>query len=701
MLVVISWFIITGFFGPLFGKLTSVQENNNSSFLPKGAEATQAADLIEGFSDREGFAFPTLILFEGKVTPENLAAINAHMAGVGSLTIGDTDKKISDYIAPDQVISVFPSEDGKAILANVPLDGNAISELLPNDEPVLPAIVEALREDVKPLADANGVSHYVTGPAGLLGDLFGAFGGIDSTLLLTTLAVVAVILIVVYRSPVLWIIPLLSALFALSTAGGIVYLLAKADIIDVDGQSQGILSVLVIGAATDYALLLIARYREELHHHENRFDAMRAAYKGVWEPILASGSTVAIALMVLLFSQLTNTAGLGPIGAIGIVVSMITILTLLPALLLLFGRWIFWPRVPKNDGDDHVLEGMWSKVGAGIGRNPRKAWVISGTVLLLFAFASTTLKADGIGTVDTFTGKPESVVGQKLLLKHFPGGEGDPTQVVVSADKIEAVTAALTGAPGVSSITPALDGLPIPGQPVPEVKIVDNKAILNVTLDAAPDSVEAGNDIPELRRLAKAADSTALVGGTSAVYYDVRQANNRDNKVIIPIILFVITLILGVLLRSILSAIVLLGTVVLSYFATLGVSALVFNHVFGFAGGDNSFPLFAFIFLVALGIDYNIFLMSRVREESQKIGTRAGVIKGLTVTGSVITSAGIVLAATFAVLGLLPLVPLAQLGFAVAFGVLLDTIIVRSILVPALVHEIGPKIWWPSKLQNK
>jgi RND superfamily putative drug exporter len=701
MLVVISWFIITGFFGPLFGKLTSVQENNNSSFLPKGAEATQAADLIEGFSDRDGFAFPTLILFEGKVTPENLAAIDEHMAGVGALTIGDTDKKISDFIAADQAISVFPSEDGKAILANVPLDGNSISELLPNDEPVLPAIVEALREDVKPLAEANGVSHYVTGPAGLLGDLFGAFGGIDSTLLLTTLAVVAVILIVVYRSPVLWIIPLLSALFALSTAGGIVYLLAKADIIDVDGQSQGILSVLVIGAATDYALLLIARYREELHHHANRFDAMRAAYKGVWEPILASGSTVAIALLVLLFSQLTNTAGLGPIGAIGIVVSMITILTLLPALLLLFGRWIFWPRIPKNDGDDHVLEGMWSKVGDSIGRNPRKAWVISGSVLLIFAFASTTLKADGIGTVDTFTGKPESVVGQKLLLKHFPGGEGDPTQVVVRADKIQAVTTALTGAPGVSSITPALDGLPIPGKPVPAIKIVDNRAILNVTLDSAPDSVEAGNDIPELRRLAKEADSSALIGGTSAVYYDVRQANDRDNKTIIPIILFVITLILGVLLRSILSAIVLLGTVVLSFFATLGVSALVFNHVFGFAGGDNSFPLFAFIFLVALGIDYNIFLMSRVREESQKIGTRAGVIKGLTVTGSVITSAGIVLAATFAVLGLLPLVPLAQLGFAVAFGVLLDTIIVRSILVPALVHEIGPKIWWPSKLQNK
>jgi len=701
MLVVIIWFLIVGVFGPLFGKLTSVQENNNSSFLPKGAEATLAADEIKTFSSQDSFNFPTLILFEGKVNPASIAAINEHMAGVGALTLDGTDAKISDYLAPGQVISVFPSQDGQAILANVPLDGNSLSKSLPNEKPVLPAVVDALRADIKPLAEANGVTHYVTGPGGLLGDLFAAFGTLDSSLLLTTLGVVAIILIVVYRSPVLWIIPLLSSLFALSTAGGIVYLLAKNNIIDVDGQSQGILSVLVIGAATDYALLLIARYREELHHHENRFDAMRTAYKGVWEPILASGSTVSISLLILLFSQLTNTAGLGPIGAIGIVCSMITILTLLPALLLVFGRWIFWPRIPRNDGDDHVMSGMWSKVGNSIGRNPRKAWVISGTVLLLFAFASTTLKADGIGTVDTFTGNPESVVGQKLLTKHFPGGEGDPTQVVVALDKVGAVTAALKNAPGVTDISPQLDGIPIPGQPLPAMKVVNNRAILNLTLDKAPDSVEAGNDIPEIRRLAHAADATSLVGGTSAVYFDVRTANNHDNKTIIPIILLVITLILGLLLRSIVSAIVLLGTVVLSYFATLGVCALVFNHVFGFAGGDNSFPLFAFIFLVALGIDYNIFLMTRVREESQKIGTRSGVIKGVTVTGAVITSAGIVLAATFAVLGLLPLVPLAELGFAVAFGVLLDTIIVRSILVPALVHEIGPKIWWPSKLQNK
>ena len=701
MLVVIAWFIITGIFGPLFGKLTSVQENNNSSFLPKGAEATLAADEIKNFSSQDTFAFPTLVLFEGSSTPATFAAINDHVTNVGSLTLAGTSAIIADYLAPGQAITVFPSQDGKALLANIPLDGNSLAEVLPNDKPVLPALIEALRADIAPIAKANGFEPYVTGPGGLLGDLFSAFGTLDSTLLLTTLGVVAIILIVVYRSPILWIIPLLSSLFALSTAGGIVYLLAKNNIIDVDGQSQGILSVLVIGAATDYALLLIARYREELHFTDNRFVAMRAAYKGVWEPILASGSTVAISLLVLLFSQLTNTAGLGPIGAIGIVCSMITILTLLPALLLIFGRWIFWPRVPKNDGDDHVMTGVWSKIANSIGRNPRKAWVITGVILLGFAGASSTLKADGIGTVDTFTGNPESVVGQKLLVTHFPGGEGDPTQIVVDVNKLAAVTAAVKSAPGVTDVVPMLDGMEVPGQPTPEMKVVNGRAILNVTLDKAPDSVEAGNDIPKIREVAHAADSTSLVGGTSAVYYDVRSANNRDNHTIIPIILLVITLILGLLLRSILSAIVLLGTVVLSYFATLGVCALVFNHIFGFAGGDNSFPLFAFIFLVALGIDYNIFLMTRVREESGKIGTRAGVIKGVTVTGAVITSAGIVLAATFAVLGLLPLVPLAELGFAVGFGVLLDTIIVRSILVPALVHEIGPKIWWPSKLQNK
>jgi RND superfamily putative drug exporter len=696
-LVVITWFMITGVFGPLFGKLSTVQENNNSSFLPKGAEATLASAEIAKFSDQETFNFPTLVLFVGKATPAELATINQHYAGVGSLTLDGTEATINDYLIKGQQISAFPSMDGKAVLVNIPFDGNSIAKQLSNDKPVLPAVVQALRDDAKPIAQSTKLDTYVTGPGGILGDLFGAFGTLDSSLLLVTLGVVAVILVIVYRSPILWIIPLMSAMFALTTAGGIVYLLAKANVLDVDGQSQGILSVLVVGAATDYALLLIARYREELHHHDDRFQAMKAAYKGVWEPILASGSTVSISLLVLLFSQLTNTAGLGPIGAIGIVSSMITILTLLPALLLVFGRWIFWPRIPRNDGDDHVMSGPWSKIANGIGRNPRKAWVVTGVVLLALAFTSTTLKADGLGTVDTFTGNPESVVGQKLLLEHFPGGEGDPTQIVVSVDKAAAVTASVSKAKGVTSVLPMTNGLPGATEPL----VVNGKMILNVILDKTPDSVEAGNDIPGIRAAAHKADASSLVGGTSAVYFDVRTANSHDNKTIIPIILIVITIILAALLRSLLSAVLLLGTVVLSYFATLGVCAIAFNHIFKFPGGDNSFPLFTFIFLVALGIDYNIFLMTRVREESLKIGTRAGVIKGVTVTGAVITSAGIVLAATFAVLGMLPLVPLAELGFAVAFGVLLDTIIVRSILVPALVHEIGPKIWWPSALSRK
>jgi RND superfamily putative drug exporter len=366
--------------------------------------------------------------------------------------------------------------------------------------------------------------------------------------------------------------------------------------------------------------------------------------------------------------------------------------TLLPAFLVLFGRWIFWPRIPRFDDVDNQLTGTWAKVGNLVERRPRRAWVITGLMLVLLAGFSTTLKTDGLSTSESFTGNPESVVGQKLLLNHFPGGEGDPTKVILKNELIPAASAKLLGLDGVTAVTPEVNA--------GGVVVKNGLSILNVTLSTAPDSRESRDRIPAIREAVKSIDQSILVGGTTAVFFDTDVAARHDNRTVIPVVLLLITLILGLLLRSIISAVLLLGTVVLSYFATLGVCALVFNHVFGFAGGDASFPLFAFIFLVALGIDYNIFLMTRVREESGKLGTRKGVIKGLTVTGSVITSAGIVLAATFGVLGILPLVFLAQLGFAVAFGVLLDTIIVRSILVPALVHEIGPKVWWPSKLSR-
>jgi RND superfamily putative drug exporter len=692
ILVVIAWFGVTGFFGPLFGKLTSVQENDNSAFLPDSAESTKAVKLLESFAAGESTAFPTLVLLEGSVGPEVLQQINAHLETVPDLKLGGTDVPLSKYLLPGSQVTAFPASDGKAVLASILLDGAAIAEVLPNDEPVLPAIVEALREDFTPFAKDLGFDSYVTGAGGLIGDLFGAFGDLDSTLLLTTLGVVAFILIIVYRSPILWFLPLLSAVFALSTAGGIIYLLAKNDVIDVNGQSQGILSVLVLGAGTDYALLLISRYREELHHHSTPVAAMRAAYKGTFEPIVASGATVALGLLVLLLSDLSGNRGLGPIGAIGVAVAVITMVTLLPAFLVLFGRWIFWPRIPRFDDVDAQLTGTWAKVGNLVERRPRRAWVITGLLLVVLAAFSTTLKTDGLSTSESFTGNPESVVGQKLLENHFPGGEGDPTKVVLKNELIPAVSEKLRGVAGVTAVAPEANAA--------GVIVKDGLSILNVTLSTAPDSRESRDRIPAIREAVKSIDESILVGGTTAVFFDTDVAARHDNRTVIPVVLLLITLILGLLLRSIVSAVLLLGTVVLSYFATLGVCALVFNHIFGFAGADASFPLFAFIFLVALGIDYNIFLMTRVREESGKMGTRKGVIKGLTVTGSVITSAGIVLAATFGVLGILPLVFLAELGFAVAFGVLLDTIIVRSILVPALVHEIGPKVWWPSKLSK-
>jgi RND superfamily putative drug exporter len=556
-----------------------------------------------------------------------------------------------------------------------------------------------MREDLKENFEEKDLTTHVTGFGGIFADLFGAFGSIDSTLLLTTLLVVSIILIIVYRSPLLWILPLFSAITALSVAGTIVYYAAKADLLDLNGQSQGILSVLVLGAATDYALLLIARYREELHHHESRYDAMKVSLRGVFEPILASGSTVIAGLLVLLLSDLSGNRGLGPVGAIGVAVSMITVLTFLPALLVVFGRWIFWPKIPRFDDVDEQLSGTWAKIGNAVERNPKRIWISTALLLVIFAGFSFTLKADGLANTEAFTKRTDSVIGLEKLGEHFPSGEGSPVEIVVKQNDVDRATTALLTVDNVAFVEPVVAGQKIPGAPTPPIKVVDGQVLLNATLKVAPDSVEARNTIPLIRDAVHAIDKDILVGGGTAVQFDTDVASRHDNRVIIPVVLIIIGIILGLLLRSILAAALLLLTVVLSFMATLGVCQLVFENVFGFKGADASFPLFTFIFLVALGIDYNIFLMTRVREESLKIGTRKGVIKGLTVTGGVITSAGIVLAATFAVLGVLPLVFLAQLGFAVAFGVLLDTIIVRSLLVPALVHVIGPKIWWPSKMQ--
>ena len=701
---ILVWLSIGGFAGGAFSKISTVQENDNSAFLPDSAESTIAGEVLVKFSSQDDQLFPALLLLLGDLNPATNAqafeSVNQYSATLLSKTLPATGKPLSTYFARGVPLTPIPSADGKAILINAQLDF-AVADANIDGEPIFPKIIEFIREDMEKEFSSVGITTHVTGPAGLFADLFEAFGSIDTRLLQTTLLVVAIILIVVYRSPVLWILPLFTAASALGIATMIVYYLAREDIIDLNGQTQGILDVLVLGAATDYALLLIARYREELHQHQSRFEAMKIALRGVVEPIIASGSTVIAGLMVLLLSDLSSNRGLGPVGSIGIASSMLAVLTLLPALLIVFGRWIFWPKIPRFGDVDEKLSGIWSKVGSLVDRRPKAVWISTALALLIFAGFSTTLKSDGLSQSKAFTTRTDSVIGLEKLGEHFPSGEGTPVEIVVDQADIASAAAAIGRVSNVASVVPLTNVDPVTQRPTSQLKVVDGKVVLYATLKVAPDSAEGKESIPLIRQAAKQVNPNILVGGQSAIGYDVDQSSRRDNRVIIPIVLLLIAVILGFLLRSILAAALLLGTVVLSFAATLGVCALVFDHVFGFAGTDAAFPLFAFIFLVALGIDYNIFLMTRVREESLKIGTRAGIIKGLTVTGGVITSAGIVLAATFGVLGILPLVFLAELGFAVAFGVLLDTIIVRSLLVPALVRVIGPKIWWPSKLQHQ
>ena len=692
--VIIAWFAISGVAGPLFGKLSSVQQNDNAGFLPSSAESTKASELATKFTSQDTSILPALVIFTGPADAAGIAAIGEFGVAVATAPVPGTDVTVGDYLADGAQLIPIPSEDGQAVLMSIPLDDAALATPLENEKPALPEVVKAIRAQA---SEVPGFESHVTGIGGILADLFDSFGSIDTDLLRTTLIVVALILIVVYRSPVLWIIPLFCSVIALSVAGGVVYLLAKDGILDLDGQSQGILSVLVIGAATDYALLLIARYREELHHYESRVDAMVVAWKGVVEPIAASGLTVISGLLVLGLSDLKSVRSLGPVAAIGVLAAQFVMLTMLPAILVLAGRWIFWPKRPIHDDADEQLSGLWSKVAGLVGRKPRQTWIVTGLFLVIAMSFATQLKTSGLATSDAFTGNPDSVVGLEKLSEHFPAGSGDPTIVIAPEADKDALIAALNDAEGVVEVKQTTTPF-IPGGPEPTPVVIDGLVQIEVILDKPADSVESQGYIPGIREAAKAASESALVGGTTAVNFDIQTTNTRDRNLILPVALLVIGIILAVLLRSIFAPVLLIITTVISFGATLGISHLVFTHLFGFEGADGGFILFTFVFLVALGIDYNIFLMTRVREEAIKLGTRPGILKGLTVTGGVITSAGVVLAATFAVLGTLPLVFLAELGFAVAFGVLLDTIIVRSLLVPALAYDIGAKIWWPSKL---
>jgi RND superfamily putative drug exporter len=501
------------------------------------------------------------------------------------------------------------------------------------------------------------------------------------------------------------VLVLTSTVFGLAVASYAVYRLAEADVVKLNGQSQGIMSILVVGAATDYALLLVARYREELALGDNRLHAMVVAWRRVLGPIVASGSTVIAGVLCLMLSDLRSNSSLGPIAALGIAGAMLVALTILPALLALLGPAAYWPRRPRREASIAAgqplsgvgVKGLWPRVAALVARRPRVLWVTVTVVLLAAAALVGQFKASGVGQTDLFLTQQQSVKGEEALARHFPGGSGAPTVVVASAAEVDAVTQVAQSTAGVASARVVT----ATGAPQGPAKVVDGRALVEVTLKDRPDSKAAMTTVRDLREGLDSVDRAALVGGPTAQQLDTIDIAKRDRTVIVPVVLAVILVVLILLLRSLLAPILLTLTVVLSFAATLGVAGLVFDHVFGWPGADPSVPLYAFVFLVALGIDYNIFLMTRVREESIRLGTRSGVLTGLVATGGVITSAGVVLAATFSALAVIPLLFLAQIAFLVSFGVLLDTVVVRSLLVPALAYDLGEATWWPSRLARR
>ena len=688
VILVLTWLALAGVGGPTFGRLEEVSSNDQASFLPASAEATAAQDWQAKFRDSD--EVPGVIVIESSeaFTPAQLGEVAGLKAELEGLQLGSA------------VIGPIPSEDGKAVQFIAPIDSSA----------EVKEAVQELRDTVAEAAP-EGMQTFVTGPAGLAADLTAAFAGIDGILLLVALAAVFVILLIVYRSLLLPIMVLLTSVFALCAAILLVFGMAKAGWIQLNGQSQGILSILVIGAATDYALLYVARFREALTHTTNRTAAVLTAWKASFEPILASGATVIIALLCLLFSDLNSNKALGPVAAAGILCSLFAALTLLPALMALLGRAAFWPfrpkLVPEDEREPELVtglegqKGLWRATGSLVSRRPRAVWIASVLLLLVASAGVLQLKANGVPQTDVILTASNAVDGQDALARHFDAGSGSPAVVVADQGKAQDVLDTVKAADGVGEAYLLAQGsVPITGAPgtpsAPDVR--DGKVLINATLNSAADSLEAEEAVKALRVDVKAVDPEALVGGVTATALDTNTTAQRDLVIIIPVVLVVILFILMLLLRSVLAPVLLVLSVVLSYAAAMGVSAFVFNNILGFPGADATVPLFGFVFLVALGVDYNIFLMSRVREESLKHGTRPGILRGLGVTGGVITSAGVVLAATFAALGVIPIMFLVQLAFIVAFGVLLDTVLVRSLLVPALAYDIGPGIWWPSKL---
>ncbi|MCY7395365.1 MAG: MMPL family transporter [Nocardioides sp.] len=677
-IVVAFWLVLAVAASVPGSKLAEVQDNQQSSYVPESAESTRALERLGPFQDPA--AIPTLVVYErtSGLTEADFAAIADQASRMQDVEGVSGDVVFATSLDAGRQ-SGLVSQDGQLAQTQVTFDFGT------DPFTKIPDAVEAIRD----IGGLDGGSTYVAGAGGQFADAAAAFSGIDGVLILATLLVVIVILLLTYRSPILWLLPIIAAVVAYIVSGAVVYYLARSGTITVNGQSQGILPVLVIGAGTDYALLLVARYREELRRHVDRHEAMAFALHRAAPAIFASAATVVLGMLCLLVAEMNSTKGLGPVLAVGITVTFLVMVTLLPAMLVVTGRWVFWPKRPTFESAEPSAAGIWATVGRRIAVRPRAVWVGAALLLAVACLGTLQLNAEGLSTEDTYTKKFDSVRGQEALVAHDLADTSNTLLVVSAADQDSQVKQALAG----------VEGLTVPpgGPPVIADGVAFNAGLIeaDVSSSAAFETVAAARDAVHA-----VPGEDPLVGGGSAFYLDTKDASARDNRVIIPIVLLVVLLVLIVLLRALVAPLILIGTVVLSFGAALGISALLFTHVFGFAGTDAAFPLFAFVFLVALGIDYNIFLMTRVREESLVHGTRVGSLRALTSTGGVITSAGIVLAATFVVLGTIPVVFLAELGVAVALGVLLDTIIVRSVLVTAINLDLGDRIWWPSALAH-
>ncbi|MDW4904300.1 MMPL family transporter [Streptomyces sp. ADMS] len=673
------WLVLLILTAPFAQKLADAQDNDAASWLPGSAESTQVLRLSEDFRPEQ---IPAIVVYarESGLTAADRARITEDAAqleklrdhGVrGAETRGPVYDRASDPRAAQIFVPITMDEKGW--------------------ERIAPA-VDSIRAAAG--TGAAGLAVHVTGPGGTSADFSEAFEGIDSTLLLAAMGVVVVMLLLTYRSPTLLLVPLLAVVASLFTAQALIYFLAEHAGLTVNGQSAGILTVLVFGAGTDYALLLVARYREELRRHEDRHEAMALALHRAGPAVIASGATVVLGMLVLVAAEMNSTSGLGPVAAIGVAVALLAMMTLFPALLVICGRWIFWPVIPHNGSPDPTERGLWGRMGRSIARRPRMIWGITAAALVACSFGLMQLRAEGLSNADAFTDKPDSIVGQEVSARYFPAGSGDPLVVISNQAQAQQVGRAVAETRGV---VPTSLGLP-PGTK----SSFEGKVLFEATMTAPADSEAAKQTVERVRDAVHAVpDADAQVGGGTAALLDMDRATTHDNMLIIPLVLAVVLLILCALLRALIAPLLLIGTVVLSFAAALGISALAFRHLFDYAGESTDFPLFVFVFLVALGIDYNIFLTTRIREESARQGTRKGVVTGLSTTGAVITSAGLVLAGTFAALGTLPMVAFAEIGFAVALGVVLDTFVVRSVLVPALFLDVGPKVWWPHRLAKQ